>query len=142
MREFSSCSCLTALPGPAWVLLSKTFKPFRPTQYSSERLHRFEQQNKNILYEVREMCYNLQPTFSFSRMSFKQNSESKYLRRPRPSPSGRLSCHVEDRRPGHRPPQVTQMRERERERERAASERGREGGDQRAKINFHQSTFE
>ena len=34
MREFSSCSCLTALPGPAWVLLSKTFKPFRPTQYA------------------------------------------------------------------------------------------------------------
>jgi len=33
LREFSSCSCLTALPGPAWVLLSKTFKPFRPTQY-------------------------------------------------------------------------------------------------------------
>ena len=33
MREFSSCSCLTALPGPAWVLLSKTVKPFRPTQY-------------------------------------------------------------------------------------------------------------
>ena len=33
MREFSSCSCLTALPGLAWVLLSKTFKPFRPTQY-------------------------------------------------------------------------------------------------------------
>ena len=32
LREFSSCSCLTALPGPAWVLLSKTFKPFRPTQ--------------------------------------------------------------------------------------------------------------
>ena len=34
MGEFSSCSCLTALPGPAWVLLSKTFKPFRPTQYT------------------------------------------------------------------------------------------------------------
>ena len=30
LREFSSCSCLTALPGPclAWVLLSKTYKPF------------------------------------------------------------------------------------------------------------------
>ena len=26
-REISSCSCLTALPGPAWVLLSKTYKP-------------------------------------------------------------------------------------------------------------------
>ena len=33
LRAFSSCSRLTALPGPAWVLLSKTFKPFRPTQY-------------------------------------------------------------------------------------------------------------
>ena len=27
LREISSCSCLTALPGPAWVLLSKTYKP-------------------------------------------------------------------------------------------------------------------
>ena len=27
MREISSCSCLTALPGPARVLLSKTYKP-------------------------------------------------------------------------------------------------------------------
>ena len=35
--EFSSCSCLTALPGPAWVLLSKTLKPFRPTQYNVSR---------------------------------------------------------------------------------------------------------
>ena len=26
MREISSCSCLTVLPGPAWVLLSKTYK--------------------------------------------------------------------------------------------------------------------
>ena len=36
LQEFSTCSCLTALPGPAWVLLSKTFKPFRPTQYFLE----------------------------------------------------------------------------------------------------------
>ena len=28
LREISSCSCLTVLPGPAWVLLSKTYKPF------------------------------------------------------------------------------------------------------------------
>ena len=27
LREMSSCSCLTVLPGPAWVLLSKTCKP-------------------------------------------------------------------------------------------------------------------
>ena len=27
MREISSCSCLTVLPGPAWVLISKTCKP-------------------------------------------------------------------------------------------------------------------
>ena len=27
LREISSCSCLTVLPGPAWVLLSKTCKP-------------------------------------------------------------------------------------------------------------------
>ncbi len=26
-QEISSCSCLTVLPGPAWVLLSKTCKP-------------------------------------------------------------------------------------------------------------------
>ena len=27
LREISSCSCLTVLLGPAWVLLSKTYKP-------------------------------------------------------------------------------------------------------------------
>ena len=27
LREISSCSCLTVLPGPAWVLLSKTNQP-------------------------------------------------------------------------------------------------------------------
>ena len=27
LREISSCSCLTVLPGPPWVLLSKTYKP-------------------------------------------------------------------------------------------------------------------
>ena len=26
LREICSCSCLTALPGPAWVLLSKIYK--------------------------------------------------------------------------------------------------------------------
>ena len=30
LREISSCSCLTVLPGPAWVLLSKTYKPLFP----------------------------------------------------------------------------------------------------------------
>ena len=30
LREISSCSCLTVLPGPAWVLLSKTCKPLFP----------------------------------------------------------------------------------------------------------------
>ena len=28
LREYSSCSCLTALPGSSWVLLSKTYMPF------------------------------------------------------------------------------------------------------------------
>ena len=27
LREISSCSCLTVLPGPAWLLLNKTYKP-------------------------------------------------------------------------------------------------------------------
>ena len=27
LQEISSCSCLTVLPGPTWVLLSKTYKP-------------------------------------------------------------------------------------------------------------------
>ena len=33
LREISSCCCLTALPGPAWVLLSKTNKPLFPPLY-------------------------------------------------------------------------------------------------------------
>ena len=33
LREISSCSCLTILPGPAWVLLSKTYKPLFPPLY-------------------------------------------------------------------------------------------------------------
>ena len=30
LQEFCSCSCLTALPGLAWVLLSKIYIPFFP----------------------------------------------------------------------------------------------------------------
>ena len=33
-REISSCSCLTVLPWPAWVLLSKTYKPLFTPLYS------------------------------------------------------------------------------------------------------------
>ena len=36
LREISSCSCLTVLPGPAWVLLSKTNKPLFPPLYNVE----------------------------------------------------------------------------------------------------------
>ena len=41
MREISSCSCLTVLPGPAWVLLSKTYKPlFTPLYMVDENVPR------------------------------------------------------------------------------------------------------
>ena len=33
LREISSCSCLTFLPGPAWVLLSKICKGFFSALY-------------------------------------------------------------------------------------------------------------
>ena len=33
LREFSSCSCVPSLPGPAWVLLSKIYKPFAGSLY-------------------------------------------------------------------------------------------------------------
>ena len=33
LREISSCSCFTALPGPAWVLLTKANKPLFPPLY-------------------------------------------------------------------------------------------------------------
>ena len=33
LRELSSCSCLNALPGPAWDLLSKIYKPFAGALY-------------------------------------------------------------------------------------------------------------
>ena len=33
LGEISTCSCLTALPGPAWVLLSKICKPFAGSLY-------------------------------------------------------------------------------------------------------------
>ena len=36
LREISSCSCLTVLPGPAWVLLSKTCKPLLAPLYLVE----------------------------------------------------------------------------------------------------------
>ena len=35
MREISSCSCLTVLHGPAWVLLSKTYKPLFTPLYTT-----------------------------------------------------------------------------------------------------------
>ena len=34
LRGFCSCSCLTALPGPAWVLISKIYQPFSSSLYS------------------------------------------------------------------------------------------------------------
>ena len=40
MREFCSCSCLTALPGLAWVLLSNFYIPFCSPLYNS-MLNRF-----------------------------------------------------------------------------------------------------
>ena len=33
MREISSCSCLTFLPGPAWLLLNKICTPFSRSLY-------------------------------------------------------------------------------------------------------------
>ena len=33
LGEISYCSCLTFLPGPAWVLLSKIYKPFPGSLY-------------------------------------------------------------------------------------------------------------
>ena len=37
--EISSCCSLTALPGPAWVLLSKTYKPFAGSLYLCMRMN-------------------------------------------------------------------------------------------------------
>ena len=36
LREISSCSCLNVLPGPAWVLLSKTYKPLFTPLYMQD----------------------------------------------------------------------------------------------------------
>ena len=36
LREVSSCSCLTVLPGPAWVLLSKKYILFLGALYSEK----------------------------------------------------------------------------------------------------------
>ena len=33
LRDISSCSCLTVLPGPAWVLLSKKYILFPGALY-------------------------------------------------------------------------------------------------------------
>ena len=38
LREISSCSCLTFLPGPAWVLLSKICKYFFSALYRTSRI--------------------------------------------------------------------------------------------------------
>ena len=35
LGEISSCSCLTYLPGTAWILLSKIYKPFPGSLYKS-----------------------------------------------------------------------------------------------------------
>ena len=34
MREISSCSCLTVLPGPVWLLLNKIYIPLFRALYS------------------------------------------------------------------------------------------------------------
>ena len=41
--EISSCSCLTALPGPTWVLLSKIYKPFPGSLYSKQKMQEAEE---------------------------------------------------------------------------------------------------
>ena len=33
LRDICSCSCLPVLPGPAWVLLCKIYKPFLGALY-------------------------------------------------------------------------------------------------------------
>ena len=39
LREISSCSCLTFLTGPAWLLLNKICTPFSRSLYRAERLN-------------------------------------------------------------------------------------------------------
>ena len=46
LREMSSCSCLTVLPGPAWLLLNKICTPFSRSLY-------FEIKYKHIPIPVR-----------------------------------------------------------------------------------------
>ena len=38
LHEISSCSCLTDLPGPAWVMLSKIYKLFSRSLYRESNL--------------------------------------------------------------------------------------------------------
>ena len=41
LGEISSCSCLTFLTGPGWVLLSKIYKPFPGSLYLRNRTRTF-----------------------------------------------------------------------------------------------------
>ena len=47
LREIPSCSCLTVLPGPAWVLPSKTNKPLFTPLYSFSQINNAFLSNKH-----------------------------------------------------------------------------------------------
>ena len=48
LREISSCSCLTLPLGPAWVLLSKIYKPFLGSLYTTEHCNTLDYQGAKI----------------------------------------------------------------------------------------------
>ena len=58
--DFSSCSCLSALPGPSWVLLSKTYKPFSLPLYFTQQSYCLEDindpSNPSIKPSVKRAC--------------------------------------------------------------------------------------
>ena len=53
LGEISSCSCLTVLPGPAWVLLSKTNIPLFPPLYYCDKVYKVTISCLKVIFPAR-----------------------------------------------------------------------------------------
>ena len=89
LREIYSFSCFTALPGPAWVLLSKTNKPLFPPLYMKKTPGKWQIVHVELESPCLEVCKKIcqiclplgHPLFSrISVSNFNLNSFSASLR--------------------------------------------------------------
>ena len=63
LREICSCSCLTVLPGPVWVLLNKIYILFPGTLYSQYTAHSDYRLSESRIRCMTRDSHSQNPTF-------------------------------------------------------------------------------